>query len=62
MFFSRDAWLIVSSIIQVAFKTGDYKQQVIFIGGLTDGFMATEYVFIEGFFPDWTFHLLHLWV
>ncbi|KAJ7954958.1 UPF0613 protein PB24D3.06c-like [Quillaja saponaria] len=30
--------------IQVAFKTGDYKQQVIFIGGLTDGFMATEYL------------------
>lgn len=29
---------------QVAFKTGDYKQQVIFIGGLTDGFLATEYV------------------
>ncbi|KZV55422.1 hypothetical protein F511_40088 [Dorcoceras hygrometricum] len=29
--------------IQVAFKTGDYKQQVIFIGGLTDGFLATEY-------------------
>ncbi|XP_073050245.1 UPF0613 protein PB24D3.06c [Primulina eburnea] len=30
--------------IQVAFKTGDYKQQVIFIGGLTDGFLATEYL------------------
>ncbi|KAG7018675.1 SPAPB24D3.06c, partial [Cucurbita argyrosperma subsp. argyrosperma] len=30
--------------IQVAFKTGDYKQQVIFIGGLSDGFMATEYL------------------
>ncbi|KAL2922027.1 UPF0613 protein PB24D3.06c [Bienertia sinuspersici] len=30
--------------IQVAFKTGDYKQQVVFIGGLTDGFMATEYL------------------
>lgn len=29
---------------QVAFKTGDHKQQVIFIGGLTDGFLATEYV------------------
>ncbi|KAJ0036021.1 hypothetical protein Pint_24909 [Pistacia integerrima] len=29
---------------QVAFKTGDYKQQVIFIGGLTDGFIATEYL------------------
>ena len=32
--------------IQVAFKTGDYRQQVIFIGGLTDGFLATEYVTI----------------
>ncbi|KAL5541676.1 hypothetical protein UlMin_009386 [Ulmus minor] len=30
--------------IQVAFKTGDYKQHVIFIGGLTDGFLATEYL------------------
>ncbi|XP_021757077.1 UPF0613 protein PB24D3.06c-like [Chenopodium quinoa] len=30
--------------MQVAFKTGDYKQQVVFIGGLTDGFMATEYL------------------
>ncbi|KAG5011219.1 hypothetical protein JHK82_019851 [Glycine max] len=30
--------------IQVAFKTGDYKRQVIFIGGLTDGFLATSYV------------------
>ncbi|XP_044484417.1 UPF0613 protein PB24D3.06c-like [Mangifera indica] len=29
---------------QVAFKTGEYKQQVIFIGGLTDGFFATEYL------------------
>lgn len=29
---------------QVAFKTGEHKQQVIFIGGLTDGFLATEYV------------------
>nr|XP_023882285.1 putative uncharacterized protein DDB_G0277255 [Quercus suber] len=28
--------------IQVAFKTGDYKQQVIFIGGLTDVFLAIE--------------------
>lgn len=32
-------------LVQVAFKTGDYKQQVIFIGGLTDGFLATQYVF-----------------
>ncbi|KAI5650599.1 hypothetical protein M9H77_36604 [Catharanthus roseus] len=30
--------------VQVAFKTGDYKQQVIFIGGLTDGFLATQYL------------------
>ncbi|XP_077218918.1 alpha/beta-Hydrolases superfamily protein [Tasmannia lanceolata] len=29
---------------QVAFRTGDFKQQVIFIGGLTDGFLATEYI------------------
>lgn len=29
--------------LQVAFKTGNYRQQVIFIGGLTDGFLATEY-------------------
>lgn len=30
--------------MQVAFKSGNYKQQVIFIGGLTDGFLATEYL------------------
>ncbi|KAF3615694.1 hypothetical protein FXO37_35399 [Capsicum annuum] len=30
--------------VDVAFKTGDYKQQVIFIGGLTDGFLATDYL------------------
>lgn len=30
--------------VQVAFKTGNYKQQVIFIGGLTDGLLATEYL------------------
>ncbi|CAI9118596.1 OLC1v1020187C1 [Oldenlandia corymbosa var. corymbosa] len=30
--------------IQVAFKTGDYRRQVIFIGGLTDGFLATDYL------------------
>ncbi|XP_047147146.1 UPF0613 protein PB24D3.06c-like [Vigna umbellata] len=30
--------------IQVAFKTGDFKRQVIFIGGLTDGFLATSYL------------------
>ncbi|KAK9139636.1 hypothetical protein Scep_009317 [Stephania cephalantha] len=29
---------------QVAFRTGDFKQQVIFVGGLTDGFLATEYL------------------
>ncbi|KAJ4956417.1 hypothetical protein NE237_013200 [Protea cynaroides] len=29
---------------QVAFKTGEFKRQVIFIGGLTDGFLATEYL------------------
>jgi Protein of unknown function (DUF1749) len=28
----------------VAFKTGDFSQQVVFIGGLTDGLLATEYV------------------
>jgi triacylglycerol esterase/lipase EstA (alpha/beta hydrolase family) len=28
----------------VAFRTGDFKQQVIFIGGLTDGLLATDYV------------------
>ncbi|CAN6481962.1 unnamed protein product [Victoria cruziana] len=30
--------------IQVAFRTGDFKQQVIFIGGHTDGFLATSYL------------------
>ncbi|KAJ8622639.1 hypothetical protein MRB53_031168 [Persea americana] len=30
--------------IQVAFRMGDFKQQVIFIGGLTNGFLATEYL------------------
>ena len=40
--------MIMFAFIQVAFKTGDYKQQVIFIGGLTDGFLATEYVFSVG--------------
>eukprot|EP00249_Psilotum_nudum_P010778 c22763_g1_i1 orf=351-1220(+) len=29
---------------QVAFRSGNFKLQVIFIGGLTDGFFATEYV------------------
>uniref|UniRef100_A0A0E0LIH2 AB hydrolase-1 domain-containing protein n=1 Tax=Oryza punctata TaxID=4537 RepID=A0A0E0LIH2_ORYPU len=29
---------------QVAFKTGDFNHQVIFIGGLTDGFLATDYL------------------
>ncbi|KAH9311817.1 hypothetical protein KI387_026852, partial [Taxus chinensis] len=30
--------------VQAAFRTGDFKQQVIFIGGLTDGLLATEYL------------------
>ncbi|XP_008786931.2 UPF0613 protein PB24D3.06c-like [Phoenix dactylifera] len=30
--------------VQVAFKTGDFNQQVIFIGGLTEGLLATEYL------------------
>ncbi|KAG8100306.1 hypothetical protein GUJ93_ZPchr0013g36780 [Zizania palustris] len=30
--------------VQVAFRTGDFNQQVIFIGGLTDGFLATDYL------------------
>lgn len=29
---------------QVAFRSGDFKVQVIFIGGLTDGLLATEYI------------------
>ncbi|KAJ6842010.1 UPF0613 protein PB24D3.06c [Iris pallida] len=29
---------------QVAFRTGDFNQQVIFVGGLTDGLLATEYL------------------
>ncbi|KAK3126682.1 hypothetical protein QOZ80_7AG0560580 [Eleusine coracana subsp. coracana] len=29
---------------QVAFKTGDFNHQVIFIGGLTDGLLATDYL------------------
>ncbi|MCO5597215.1 hypothetical protein L7F22_051291 [Adiantum nelumboides] len=28
----------------VAFRSGDYKAQVIFLGGLTDGLIATEYI------------------
>lgn len=40
-FFTFYSFLLL--LAQVAFKTGDYKQQVIFIGGLTDGFLATEY-------------------
>jgi hypothetical protein len=42
--FQHNDLVIVFLTVQVAFKTGDYKQQVIFIGGLTDGFLATEYV------------------
>ncbi|KAG0449472.1 hypothetical protein HPP92_027344, partial [Vanilla planifolia] len=30
--------------VQVAFKTGDFSQQVIFLGGLTDGLLATDYL------------------
>lgn len=33
-----------SKSAQVAFRTGDFNQQVIFIGGLTDGLLATEYL------------------
>ncbi|XP_073009212.1 UPF0613 protein PB24D3.06c [Typha latifolia] len=33
-----------SKPIQVAFRTGEFSQQVIFIGGLTDGLLATEYL------------------
>ncbi|CAN6203393.1 unnamed protein product [Urochloa humidicola] len=29
---------------QVAFRTGDFNHQVIFIGGLTDGLLATDYL------------------
>lgn len=29
---------------QVAFRTGDFTRQVIFIGGLTDGLLATDYL------------------
>jgi hypothetical protein len=48
--FDDDSNISVSiCVVQVAFKTGDYKQQVVFIGGLTDGFMATEYVYLYSF-------------
>ncbi|XP_078435944.1 alpha/beta-Hydrolases superfamily protein [Wolffia australiana] len=30
--------------VQVAFKTGDFRQQVIFIGGLGEGYLATQYL------------------
>ncbi|XP_057771824.1 UPF0613 protein PB24D3.06c-like [Salvia miltiorrhiza] len=30
--------------IQVAFKIGDFKQQVVFIGGLQEGILAAEYL------------------
>ncbi|KAG0591658.1 hypothetical protein M758_1G228600 [Ceratodon purpureus] len=33
-----------SKSIQVAFQSGNYKQHVIIIGGLTDGLFATDYV------------------
>lgn len=29
---------------QVAFRSGEFKAQVIFLGGLTDGLLATEYI------------------
>ncbi|CAN6197281.1 unnamed protein product [Urochloa humidicola] len=29
---------------QVAFRTGDFNHQVIFVGGLTDGLLATDYL------------------
>ena len=38
--------------VKVAFRTGDYKQQVIFIGGLTDGFFATEWVDVHHIIPS----------
>lgn len=41
-----DVSMIFFFCLQVAFKTGNYKQQVIFIGGLTDGLLATEYAYI----------------
>uniref|UniRef100_M8AK81 Uncharacterized protein n=1 Tax=Aegilops tauschii TaxID=37682 RepID=M8AK81_AEGTA len=31
-----------TSLFQVAFRTGDFTRQVIFIGGLADGLLATE--------------------
>ena len=43
----------------MAFKTGEYKQQVIFIGGLTDGLLATEYVASSPFAP---LKLLPFWL
>ncbi|XP_047322226.1 UPF0613 protein PB24D3.06c-like [Impatiens glandulifera] len=30
--------------IQVAFKTGTFQRQVIFVGGLSNGFLATDYL------------------
>lgn len=32
-------------LLQVAFKIGDFKQQVVFIGGLKEGILAAELVF-----------------
>lgn len=46
--------------LQVAFKTGEYKQQVIFIGGLTDGLLATEYV-PSPFRPNF-FYIFLVWL
>nr|CAB3456082.1 unnamed protein product [Digitaria exilis] len=32
------------ALLSVAFRTGDFNHQVIFIGGLTDGLLATDYL------------------
>lgn len=46
--------------MQVAFKTGDYKQQAIFIGGLTDGFLATEYVTMFDFLKLLSYKMINI--
>uniref|UniRef100_A0A0D3GNM3 AB hydrolase-1 domain-containing protein n=1 Tax=Oryza barthii TaxID=65489 RepID=A0A0D3GNM3_9ORYZ len=38
------SWKFYHFNSKVAFKTGDFNHQVIFIGGLTDGFLATDYL------------------
>ncbi|XP_062189380.1 UPF0613 protein PB24D3.06c-like isoform X2 [Phragmites australis] len=40
--FREQTWQFV--VWRVAFKTGDFNHQVIFIGGLTDGLLATDYL------------------